>query len=119
IPLVSLPVDSVFKAYSVLLLARIAVERDPQRIDGERCALHPGRTDRDTQLVEEISRGKGLELLHRLSDHHVGQHRRRGLTYGATPAAEPHIPHPAVVELEVEGDDVAAERVVALLGDVG
>src|SRR3984893_3775922 len=119
IPLVSLPVDSVFKAYLVLLLVRIAVERDPERVDGERRALHPGRTDRDTQLIEEIPRGKGLELLHRLADDHVGQHRRRGLADGATPAAEPHIPHPAVVELEVKGDDVAAERVVALLGDVG
>src|SRR5712692_7993890 len=119
IPPVSLPVDSVFKAYSILLLVRIAVERDPEGADGERCALHPGRADRDTQLIEEIPCREGLELLDRLADDHVSQHRRRRLADGATPAAEPHIPHPAVVELEVEGDDVAAEWVVALLGDVG
>src|SRR6202022_3244137 len=119
IPLVSLPADSVFKAYSVLLLVRIPVERDPERVDGERRALHPRRADRDTKLIEEIPGGKRLELLHRLADDHVSQHRSGRLADGATPAAEPHITHPAVVQLEVEGDDVAAERVVALLGDVG
>src|SRR6267143_825749 len=119
IPLVSLPVDSVFKANSVLLLVRIAVERDPEGVDGERRAFHPGRADRDPELLEQVFRGEGLELLHRLAYDHVGQHRRRRLADGATPAPKPHISYPAVVQLEVEGDDVAAQGVVALLGDVG
>src|SRR2546428_100686 len=116
---VSLPVDSVFKSSSVLLLVRIAVERDPERVDGERRALHPRRADRDTELLEQVPGGKTLELLHRLADDQVGQHRGGRLADGATPAAEAHVPHPAIVQLEVEGDDVAAERVVALLGDIG
>src|SRR5712691_864290 len=119
IALISLPVASVFKANSVLLLVRIAVERHPERVDRQRGALHPRRADRDTELLEEIPGGEGLELLHRLADDHVGQHRGGRLADGATPAAETHVPHPAVVQLEVEGDDVAAEWVVAFLGDVG
>src|SRR5205823_4951030 len=116
---ISLPVDSVFKSNSVLLIVRIAIERDPERVDGERGALHPRRADRDPELIKQVPRGETLELLYRLADDHVGQHRGGRLADGATAAAEPHVPHPSVVQLEVEGDDVAAEWVVALLGDVG
>src|SRR6266568_1900707 len=94
---VSLPVDSVFKSNSVLLLVRVAVERDPKRVDGQRCALHPCRADRNPELIKQVPRGETLELLHRLADDHVGQHRGGRLADGATPTAEPHIPYPAVV----------------------
>src|SRR5439155_25672964 len=50
----SLPVDSVFKSSSVLLLVRIAVERDPERIDGKRRALHPRRAHRAPELIEQL-----------------------------------------------------------------
>src|SRR5438132_8701324 len=109
---ISLPVDSVFKSNSVLLLVRIAVERDPERVDGKRRALHPRRADRDSELIEQLPRRETLELPYRRADDHVGEHGGRRLADGATPAAEAHIPHPAVVQLEVEGDDVAAERIV-------
>src|SRR5256714_2779357 len=119
ITFVSLPMDSVFKANSVILLVRIAVERDPERVDGERRALHACRADLDTQFLEEILGGKGFQFMDRFPDDQVGQHRSRRLADGATPAPEPHISHPAVVQLEVEGDDVAAEGVVPFLCDIG
>src|SRR5207244_13182815 len=55
---VSLPVDSVFKSNSVLLLVRIAVERDPKRVDRQRCALHPCRPDRTPELTEQVPRSE-------------------------------------------------------------
>src|SRR5207253_5686736 len=63
-----------------------------------------------------------LPILFQLADRpaydHVGQHRRGCLTDGTAPAAKPDRAELAVVELEVEGDDITAEGVVAFLGDV-
>src|SRR5260370_20821861 len=54
IAFVSLPVDSVFEANSVVLLVRIAVERDPERVDRERRALHPRRAYPHARLIEAL-----------------------------------------------------------------
>src|SRR5439155_13348510 len=59
---VSLPVDSVFKSNSVLLLVRMAVERDPERVDGKGCAFHPRRAVRDRVLIEQFPRGVSFGL---------------------------------------------------------
>src|SRR5207244_11059822 len=58
---VSLPADPEFKANSVLLW-HVAIERNPQRIDRERCALHPGRADLDAELIEEVLGRERLKL---------------------------------------------------------
>src|SRR5207237_3638186 len=92
---ISLPVDSVFKSNSVLLLVRIAVERDPKRVDGKRRALHPRRADRDPELVEQLPRGETLELPYRLADDHVGDDGVRRLADAATSAGTAHSSHPA------------------------
>src|SRR5438270_14052887 len=92
------------------------VQGDLQRRQPEHRALEPNRRERDADLLQQLVLVEDGDLGGRAPVHHLGQHRRRGLRDRAAAAGELHLVDrlSVVAERDVDGDLVAAERVLPL-----
>src|SRR5438105_10136051 len=97
------------------------VERDLQRRQSEHRALEAHRRERDADLLEQLVLVERRHLGGGAALHHLRQHRGRGLRDGAAATGELHLVDrlAVVAERDVDGDLVAAERVLPLRLRIG
>ena len=88
-----------------------------EHVDRKQGALEPDGRERDAELLEHVLAAERAHLGDRLALDDVRDHRRGGLADRAAAAVEANVAHDAAVDVELDRELVAAERVHALGGD--
>src|SRR5205823_6103821 len=103
----------------LLVVAGQSIGADFQNLEREQGALDPGGGDLDPQLAEDVVLVDLLGVVEGQTLKPFGEERCGGLGYCAPAAVEADVLDHAVLELKVHPHDVAAERVILLVADVG